>query len=146
MEFFCLSVLVLLVISALAITGCLDEEQKYPNAELDIVAAEARDMGTPHKPNPIGGYEFLWIGVHMENLNEKEDLALHAWFFELVTEQGGVFKNARMHEAPTKLIAGANYTFWVVFEIPREEIGVTLRFEPSWFLEEPFIGDIPSYK
>ncbi len=79
-------------------------------------------------------------------LTEEEDLVLRAWFFELVTEQGGVYTDSKLSGAPNKLIAGANYTFWVVFEIPTDEIGDQLRFEPSWFLEEPFVGDIPDYK
>lgn len=138
--------LILVLIFASALTGCLDEEQKYPDAELSILDAESRFTGTTYNPTPIGGNEFLWVNVEIENLNEREDLVLRSWFFELVTDKGGVYQNARLDGAPSKLIAGANYTFWVVFEIPMEETGITLRFEPSWFLEEPFVGDIPDYR
>ncbi len=139
-----LSMVAVLMVSSV-LTGCLEEEQKYPNAEMNILSAEARFLGTEYWRYPTEGNEFLWIQVEMNNLNEKEDLSLRAWYFELVTEQGHVYTNARLDGAPDRIIAGANVTFYVVFEIPMEQTGDTLRFEPSWFLEEPFTEKIPGY-
>ena len=138
-------IIVILVFSITALTGCLDEEEKYPDAEVTIIEAEARTTGTQFKKFPIDGYEFLWVRVEIRNLNERKDLSLNAWYFELVTEEGGVYTNPRLEDAPNRIIAGANITFWVVFEIPMEQTGDILRFDPSWFLEEPFVDKIPPY-
>ncbi len=133
----------LMILYVAALTGCVEEDKAQ--AEMEVLYAEARMTGTQNWMTPKDGYEFLWVQVEITNMNEKEDLSLHAWYFELVTAEGSVYANARTEGAPDRIIAGATINFWVIFEIPTEEKGNILRFTPSWFQDEPFTDDIPPY-
>ncbi len=142
-KLFIFLILGVMILSAAALTGCVEEDKAQ--AEMEVLDAEARMTGTPTWMTPKDGYEFLWVQVELTNLNEKEDLSLHAWYFELLTAEGSVYVNARTQGAPDRIIAGATITFWVVFEVPMDETGDILRFEPSWFQGEPFTDNIPPY-
>ncbi len=137
-----------LLISATALTGCTDtsdNESAEPQAKLEVLGAEAKLYDTFDLP-PDEGNEYLWLEVKVESLNEEEDLSLYTVDFEMTTVEGSVYTTPQEEGAPDKITPGTTTTFTLVFEIPQDETGDELRFEPGWAQEEPFTADIPSYE
>ncbi len=135
-----------LIISAVALTGCTSDDETFePKAKMNVLGTEANLTDT-YDLTPEQGNEFLWVEVEVESQNEEEDLSLSTVDFKMTTEEGSVYEMPQEDGAPDKITPGTTATFSLVFEIPRDETGEELRFEPGWGQEDPFTADIPSYE
>lgn len=143
--------LIIMVIAILIIGGAIggaillagDGDNKA-EAEMTVLDAELRATDTYDLP-PDEGHEYLYLQVEIENKKEDEDLSLNAFNFELVTEEGGVYTYNDYEGKPDGVIAGDTATFWISFEIPENEVGDTLRYEPDWIDDKTYTGDVPPY-
>lgn len=131
----------LLIFSLVIFSGFTLDGSK---AEMTILDAEVRIEDTLGSP-PDEGYEFLYVQVEIENLEEVDDLSLNPGSFELVTDEDAIYNLHDYEGRPAKLAAGGTATFWISFEIPEDETGDTLRYKPGWLVDELYTEDVPSY-
>ncbi len=138
-----------LIFASLAISGCTNEEteeQLNPKAKINVQNAELRATDSMDT-TPSEGNVYLYLKVEIESLNEKEDLSINPYSFELVTDNQTTYTASlwTTDNMPDSITPQSSETFWIGFEIPEKREGETLRFEPSWFQEDPFTASIPSY-
>ena len=136
-----------IIFMALAMSGCTDtedEETIEPNAEMSVLDAELRATDS-YDLTPDSGNVYLYLQVEIESLNEEEDLSLNPFNFELETDAGSMYSYNDQIDAPDNLSPGSTSQFWISFEIPEDETGGTLYYEPSWLQDEPYTDSVPSY-
>jgi len=143
----CLAVAGALIFSLVIFSGCTAQDPDYTESHLDmeILDAEARDEDPDGFPPGEEENEFLYIQVEVKNPEGEDTLPLNPFNFELISDEGTEYGHADHEDRPPNLPDGTTASFRLIFEIPEEEIGETLIFEPERLEGDPLTADVPSY-
>ncbi len=135
---------ILVLISAFTVlTGCLREEERPQEVELDILNAEAREWDVDDN-TAEEDREFLWIEVNMTNLRD-EPLDLTHTLFEVLSRDEIVYPAHQSSDMVLELDSGQTDTFWLVFDLPEDFEAEELIFIPHDSNRPVGWERIPSY-
>lgn len=126
--------------SALVLGGCVDSEVSDPQVEIRVVDA-APDPG--QCPLADQNESCHKLRVQVVNNNEEEDVSNNLFYWEAVSDEGGVY-SAEDREGPDKVAAGSEAEVRLWFTPQRGQKLTTLRYEAVW-MSEPVKADVPSY-
>ncbi len=139
--------LILILCLVSGFMGCLDNGgvTADPDVEINISYVEIREYDK-NNYRAAHGHIFLYIQVHLRNLDDRSDLYPASRDFEVDTDLGYTHNYHDVIGFPNKIEPGGEDEFWISFEIREEDTGKILRYEPDWIQRDPFEEEIPSYR
>ncbi|MFP3871990.1 MAG: DUF4352 domain-containing protein [Candidatus Natronoplasma sp.] len=139
---FAVIALLILIAVGSAFTGCIEEDFD-PKVEMTIPEAEMKEKDIDNNP-PEEGHFFLDLNVSLENSGEDRHLYPVPRYFKLESDAGKNYTCYNERGMPDEIEPGETKNFWITFEIPKDEKGDILRYEPDW-INEPLEAEVPGY-